>query len=153
MTELQYQIRECRPGDMDEIMVLIAAHTAYEEIPYNPEGKKEKLTAQLFSKNPLLYCKVAIIDGRAIGYATYTFDISAWDAERFINLDCLYLEECYRGHGIGKALFEKVREAGQCQNCISMRWHTPDFNVRAIKFYQRMGGTVRNKARFNLDLI
>lgn len=152
MTDFKYEIRDCIPADMDQLMLLIEKHVEYEKASYTPVGKKEKLVSALFTDNKRLNCIVAATQERIIGYATYTFDFSTWDAERFIYLDCLYLEENYRSFGIGKVLLERVKEIGQLQDCINMQWQTPDFNVRAIKFYKRIGGVGKNKVRFTLNL-
>lgn len=152
MENLKYQIRTCRPADIDDLMVLIEKHAEYEKAAYNATGKKEKLTAALFDDKAHLHCIVAEVNDQVIGYATYTFDFSTWDAGWFIYLDCLYIEEAYRSYGIGQVLIDKVKEIGKNRNCINMQWQTPDFNVRAIKFYNRIGGIGKNKVRFTLDL-
>lgn len=61
-------------------------------------------------------------------------------------------EENYRSFGIGARLLEIVKEAGQVGDIINMQWQTPDFNVKAIKFYKRIGGIGKAKIRFILPL-
>ncbi|PQA93193.1 GNAT family N-acetyltransferase [Chryseobacterium shigense] len=149
---MNYIIRPFVENDLDTIIDLCSQHADYEKADYNKEGKKSKLKNALFSENKMLTCIVAESEGNLVGYATYTFDFSTWDAEKFIYLDALYLEENYRGFGIGEALMNKVKDTGVLNNCVNMQWQTPDFNVRAIKFYKRMGATGKNKVRFSLDL-
>ena len=149
---MEYFIREYRETDLDKLLILCQQHADYEQAVYHPEGKKQQLQAALSSDNKQLNCLVVEAVGDIIGYATYTFDFSTWDAERFIYLDCLYLEEAYRSYGIGQALIEKVAATGKSANCINMQWQTPDFNERAIKFYKRIGGIGKNKVRFTLPL-
>lgn len=149
---MNYSIRNCTEKDLDTLIVLCQKHAEYEKAIFNPEGKKDKLRPALFSEMKSLYCLVTEVDNKIIGYATYTFDFSTWDAQQFIYLDCLYLEEDYRNYGIGQVLIEKVKEIGQLNNCINMQWQTPDFNVKAIKFYNRIGGIGKDKVRFVLPL-
>ena len=149
---MEYLIRECSEGDLDKIIVLCRKHAEYEKAAYNPEGKKEKLAEALFSEPKRLGCLVAVVAGGVIGYATYTFDFSTWDAQQFIYLDCLYLEDDYRNFGIGAVIMEKVKEIGQTAGCVNMQWQTPDFNTKAIKFYKRIGGIGKEKLRFTLPL-
>ncbi|MCK8495342.1 GNAT family N-acetyltransferase [Spirosoma sp. RP8] len=106
----------------------------------------------MFSTNPVLNCLVVEVAGKLIGFSTYTFDFSTWDAQKFIYLDCLYLDDDYRSYGIGAVLMDKVKQAGQQANCVNMQWQTPDFNVRAIKFYDRIGGIGKTKVRYTLPL-
>lgn len=142
----------CVEADLDSIVELSAKHAAYEKAQYSSQGKKEGLREALFAPNPVLNCLVVDVDGKLVGYATYTFDFSTWDAQKFIYLDCLYLEDDHRSYGIGAVLMDKVKQAGQDVKCINMQWQTPDFNVRAIKFYDRIGGTGKNKVRYTLRL-
>ncbi len=149
---MDYTIRACEERDMAKLITLCALHAAYEQAPYDPLGKKERLATALFSDHKQLNCIVAEVEGEVIGYATYTFDYSTWDAARFIYLDCLYLEDDYRSFGIGQRLLEEVKARGIAAGCINMQWQTPDFNERAIKFYKRIGGIGKNKVRFTLPL-
>lgn len=149
---MKYTIRDVEEKDLDRLVILCSKHAAYEKAEYHSGGKKEKLHDALFSQNRALYCLVVETIEGIIGYATYTFDFSTWDARKFIYLDCLYLEEEYRSFGIGAVLMEKVKEAGQREDCVNMQWQTPDFNVRAIKFYNRIGGIGKDKVRYTLPL-
>jgi GNAT superfamily N-acetyltransferase len=152
MEQLSCKIRPCSTLDLDELLVLIEKHAEFEKTPFTKEGKKERLQSALFSEHATLNCIVAEVSNQVIGYATYTFDYSTWDAAWFIYLDCLFLKDDYRSYGIGQALIEKVKENGEARGCVNMQWQTPDFNERAIKFYKRIGGTGNNKVRFTLPL-
>ncbi len=149
---MKYIIRECKTGDLDALVVLCAKHADYERAEYNAAGKKEKLEAALFSDDKKLYGMVVEVAGEVVGYVTYTFDFSTWDAQKFIYLDCLYLEDAYRNFGIGQVLMEKVIEIGKSENCVNMQWQTPDFNEKAIRFYKRIGGIGKEKVRFTVPL-
>ncbi|WP_116788645.1 GNAT family N-acetyltransferase [Flavobacterium psychrotrophum] len=149
---MDYIIRDCKETDLDKLVILCEKHAAYERAAYLVEGKKERLQYALFSDNRQLNCLVVEVSGTIIGYATYTFDFSTWDAQKFIYLDCLYLEDEYRNYGIGAVLMDKVKQAGEANGCINMQWQTPDFNEKAIKFYKRIGGVGKEKMRFTLNL-
>lgn len=149
---MNYLIRNSIESDLDKLIDLCQKHAAYERASYHKQGKKEHLKKALFSEEKVLNCLIVEVSGEIIGYATYTFDFSTWDAEKFIYLDCLYLEDDFRSYGIGQALIEKIEEIGKSQNCINMQWQTPDFNVRAIKFYNRIGASGKEKIRFTLPL-
>jgi len=152
MEKLSYKIRPCVPLDLDKLMVLIEKHAEFEKAAFTKEGKQARLQTALFSEHAPLNCIVVEVSDQVIGYATYTFDYSTWDAAWFIYLDCLYLEDDYRSYGIGQVLMEKVKENGEARGCVNMQWQTPDFNERAIKFYKRIGGIGKNKVRFTLPL-
>lgn len=147
---MNYTIRVAKPSDIAEIIQLCAEHAAYEKAAYSPNGKSDKLAHYLFSDTPRLYCIIAEIENKIVGYATYMFEFSTWDASLYVHMDCLFLRESYRGFGIGEALVDKIKAEAKQNNCSLIQWQTPVFNERAIKFYYRIGATSKEKLRMYL---
>jgi GNAT superfamily N-acetyltransferase len=149
---MKYLIRDCQPKDINAVVDLCQKHADYERAIFDPIGKKDGLKNALFNEQPKLFCLVVEANETIVGYASYTFDFSTWDAATFMYLDCLYLEEEIRGFGIGEAIIGKLKQIASDKKCINIQWHTPKFNEKAIKFYHRIGGTGKDKVRFFLDL-
>lgn len=147
---INYHIRKAIPSDIHDIILLCAAHAAYEKAEYSMEGKAEKLAAAIFADNPVCNCLIVVTDEGISGYATYTFEYSTWDAAYYTMMDCLYLKDAIRGHGIGEALMKAIAIHSIKKENVMMQWHTPSFNTRAIKFYKRIGGLSKDKVRFYL---
>ena len=141
-------IRFVSPLDMNALIQLCVEHAAYEKADYDPYGKKEALSMRLFSPPPPLYCLVVEQNEVIIGYATYMKQFSTWDARYYLYLDCLYLNEKARGQGLGEQLMYRIKEEAQKLGLSEIQWQTPDFNEGAIRFYQRLGATNKNKERF-----
>ncbi|KIA97742.1 GCN5 family acetyltransferase [Flavobacterium sp. KMS] len=150
---MEFIIRDCNTNDLPKLVDLCQKHAEYEKATYNTEGKEDKLKIALFAESPKLYCLIVELNAAIIGYATYTFDYSTWDAADFMYLDCLYLEDSARGFGIGEAIIEKLKQIAINKNCINIQWQTPTFNTRAIKFYNRIGANGKDKVRFFLDFL
>lgn len=148
---MQYKIRTALPQDIHEIIILCAEHAAYEKAAYIPEAKAEKLAVIFFSEKPKAFCLIVEMGSKIIGYATYSFEFSTWDAEYYLHMDCLYLRDEYRGQGIGEALMKEIAKAAKENHCSVMQWQTPVFNTRAIKFYYKIGATSREKLRLYLN--
>lgn len=149
---MEYSIRNSEIADLSKLVILCQKHADFEKTEYNPEGKEEHLKKALFGENPKLFCLVIASAETIVGYASYTFDFSTWNAQTFLYMDCLFLEEETRGFGIGEKLIEKLKEIGTQNNCGNIQWQTPEFNTRAIKFYNRMGAKGKDKVRFTLTL-
>jgi GNAT superfamily N-acetyltransferase len=149
---MKYLIRDCQPKDLNVLVDLCQKHADYERATFDPIGKEDGLKNALFNEQPKLFCLVVEANKTIVGYASYTFDFSTWDAATFMYLDCLYLEENIRGFGIGEAIIEKLKQIATAKNCINIQWQTPKFNEKAIKFYHRIGSTGKDKVRFFLDL-
>jgi GNAT superfamily N-acetyltransferase len=149
---MKYSIRDCETADLKMVVALCQKHAEYEQSIFNPKGKENRLKNALFCEQPKLFCLVVEKNKTIVGYATYTFDFSTWDAASFMYLDCLYLEEDTRSFGIGEAIIEQLKQIAANKNCINIQWHTPKFNERAIKFYNRIGGNGKDKVRFFLEV-
>ena len=139
--------------DLNKLIPLCALHSEYERVPFKSKYKKEKLRYFLFQKKPPLFCLVAMKKQKMIGYASYMIQFSTWDAYHYIYMDCLYLLDSYRGFGIGQKLFDRIKEEAKKMNIKEIQWQTPNFNIRAIKFYNRTGGQSKSKERYFLDVI
>jgi len=149
---MEYSIRNCEIADVEKLVVLCQKHAEFERADYSPEGKEEGLRKALFGEQPKLYCLVVATKETIVGYVSYNFTYSTWNAADFLYMDCLFLEESARNFGIGEVLINKLKEIGKNNNCVNMQWRTPQFNERAIKFYQRIGAKGKDKVCFFLDL-
>jgi ribosomal protein S18 acetylase RimI-like enzyme len=145
------RIRPAERRDIDEIVRLCAAHAAYEHADYQPATKAQKLGELLFASPARLFCRVVEIgQSELTGYATWSEEISTWDAEPYAHMDCLYLEPRARGLGIGRRLVAQIVRDAMARGCRLVQWQTPVFNSPAIRFYERLGATRKDKARFYL---
>jgi GNAT superfamily N-acetyltransferase len=145
---MEYLIRDFQETDVDQLVILCAKHAAHEQVYFNPEGKASRLTKALSSKHPSLHCWVVVVKGQVAGYTSFTFDFSTWDANYYLHLDCIYLEEQIRGLGIGREILKRLLEIARQTKCVNLQWQTPVFNEQAIRFYEQVGATSLTKNRF-----
>jgi len=144
-------IRFVKEQDLDELLDLCEEHAIYEKAIYFRENKKAALKTHLFEKQTL-FCTVIEKDSKLIAYSTYMKQFSTWDANFYIYMDCLFVKEEYRSLGLGKKLLQRLKEESQKLNCDLIQWQTPNFNTRAIKFYENIGALSKTKERFFLDI-
>ncbi len=147
---MNYNIKIPSKKEIHQLVSLCAAHAAFEKCEFDRKGKAERLSEDLFSTAPKLECRVVDHDGQYIGYITWMRQYSTWNAEEYLYMDCLYLDDNYRSQGIGVALIDEMKAYGKENNITIIQWQTPDFNKRAIKFYRKIGATSLNKERFFL---
>lgn len=146
------EIRFVENHDIESLVQLCQLHAIYEKSDFKPLGKAEELTRHLFSENPPLYCLVVEMENEIIGYATYMKQFSTWDAGFYVYMDCLFLTEKSRGLGIGERLINRIKQEAEKLDCNLIQWQTPEFNTRAMKFYDRIGGVSKTKERYFLNL-
>ena len=144
------RVRNARPEDVAELVVLMAEHAAYERARPPASGLGDRLRRLLFEVDrPRLRCFVAEDPaGCVIGYATCTPELSTWDGLEYLHLDCLFLREGQRGLGLGRLLLDVVRAEAVVSGLAEVQWHTPVWNVDAIRFYDRTGARSSDKRRY-----
>lgn len=144
-------IRKAAPEDAPALLVLIAAHAAYEKSTATvTESHLRSVVADCAAPVTIF---VVEADNRLIAYAALTYDYAIWSGERYAHLDCLFVEAAARGGGIGKHLLNHVRAHARAKACRRLEWQTPQWNENAIRFYEREGATFEPKARFKLPLV
>lgn len=146
------EIRFAEKRDLPQIIDLCEEHAEYEQVEYDPKNKSKLLTKYLLSQNPSIKCLVVEQEKLIVGYATFMRQFSTWDTDFYVYLDCLFLKENTRGNGLGRLLMKRVKEYAKNQNCSMIQWQTPDFNKKAIEFYQKIGGISKSKERFYMNV-
>ena len=141
-------IRFIQENEIDDLLVLCKKHADYEKASYDPKGKKECLIKALFAEKPGLYCLVAVLNEKIVGYATFMKQFSTWEARHYIYMDCLFLTEETRGQGVGKDIMERIKNEALSLGCQLIQWQTPDFNVDGMRFYNRLGAISKSKERY-----
>ena len=99
-------IRKAKPGDEQDILLLIRGLSIYEKEPDAFENTAEEIHSHLFD---VRICKAFVAEKKTeiIDFALYYTSYSTWKGK------CLYLEDLYfksemRRYGVGKKLLEKV---------------------------------------------
>ncbi len=146
------EIRPLERADLPELVDLCREHARYERARWTEDAGREARLGRLLLDSDGADCWVAEVRaGRLAGFASASFELSTWDARHYLHLDCLYLREPYRGHGVGRALIERVAQTALDQGAVNLQWQTPPWNGGAVRFYERLGAEALEKLRFSLD--
>jgi GNAT superfamily N-acetyltransferase len=132
-------IRNATEADVPEILSFVRALAAYERAPDAVKATEDDLRAHGFGPNPFFQCIIAEYDGRPAGFAFYFFDYSTWIGRPGIYLEDIFVYPEFRGHGIGKALLQRVAAVAVEKGCARIKWEVLDWNTPAIDFYTAMG--------------
>ncbi|MFE5716694.1 GNAT family N-acetyltransferase [Streptomyces sp. NPDC056501] len=162
-------VRRARAEDLGRVVELVAEHAEYEKSAPPAPGLATRLAGLLFGGEgpggepqgrtgstealPRLRCLVAELpDGSLAGYATCAPELSTWDGVAYLHMDCLYLTSTARGHGLGPLLMDAVRAEARAVGLTEIQWQTPAWNEGAIRFYDRLGATSKEKRRYTLPV-
>ena len=149
---MEYLIRDFQEDDIDDLIQLCAKHAAHELSDYDETGKAARLKNALLSSTPPLHCWIVEVNELIVGYATFTFDFSTWNACRYLHVDCIYIEDNFRGRGIGAVIMNRLKNVARENGCVNVQWQTPVFNKKAIRFYEKINARGLDKKRFYIDI-
>ncbi|MFD3803965.1 GNAT family N-acetyltransferase [Streptomyces sp. NPDC058611] len=142
-------VRRARPADLPRLVELVHEHVAYERAAPRPPGLAERLGPLLFAEGARLWVLLAGTPGGEVaGYAACSAEFAFWDARSYLHMDCLYLAEDARGHGLGAALMDGVAGLADELGLDEVQWQTPEWNEGAVRFYDRLGATGAPKRRY-----
>ncbi len=85
-----------------------------------------------------LFCRVAEIDGKVIGFALCVLHEGTWSTTPICYLEDLFVDEAARGAGAGQALIDALIAEGKAEGWSKLYWVTREKNP-ARKLYDRFG--------------
>jgi GNAT superfamily N-acetyltransferase len=134
------RIRTGERSNVPLIADLIRGLARYERLEDEVTMTEEKLDRALFGERP--YAETLIAEdhaGKAVGFALFFHNFSTFLAQPGIYLEDLFVLPEQRGAGIGRALLERLAQIAVERGCGRLEWAVLDWNVDAIRFYQRLG--------------
>ena len=132
-------IRDASYDDSKEIIRLIIELADFEKLEPPDEDARKRLINDAFGASPYFSVMIAESDKKAIGYAFYFYTYSSFLAKRTLYLEDIYITNEFRGRGIGKQFMAKLKEKAIEEKCGRMEWVVLDWNINAIRFYEKLG--------------
>ena len=133
------QIRPALASDVPLLLRFFRELAEYEREPNAVVIKEEALIRDGFGAQPKFRGLIAEWEGQAIGYALFFEFYSSWKGHGLF-LEDLFVQEAFRGRGIGKALLAEVARIARKEGCFAIRWEVLGWNEPAINFYKSLGG-------------
>ena len=136
---MSVQIRPGRIEDVPIIAQLIRGLARYEKLEHEVVMTEEQLTDSLFGERQYAETLIAEEDGRPVGFALFFHNYSTFLAQPGLYLEDLFVVPERRGSGVGRALLERLAQIAVDRGCGRLEWAVLDWNVDAIRFYERLG--------------
>ena len=140
--EPPFSLRAAEPRDVVALVQLIRGLAEFEKLTHLLEVTPEKLALHLFGAKPVVEAVVAERAGRVVAFALFFTNFSTFLAQPGLYLEDLFVEPEARGAGIGEAMLTRLAQLAARRGCGRFEWSVLDWNVDAIRFYERMGATV-----------
>jgi GNAT superfamily N-acetyltransferase len=144
-TRLAFSIRRGTVRDVPIIFDLMRGLAEYEGLRRAFQATRPRLRRDGFGRRPYFHTLVCRRRRVPVGFALYFFSYSTFLARPTLYLEDLYVLPRYRGQGAGTALFAALARIAVRKRCGRMEWAVLRVNAPAIRFYNRLGATLRRE--------
>ena len=136
---MKLQIRTGKSADIPVIARLIRELARFEKLEHEVTMTEELLAENLFGRHRYAETLIAEDAGTPIGFALFFHTFSTFLARPGIYLEDLFVVPEHRSHGVGRALLTRLARLALERDCGRLEWAVLNWNVEAIKFYERLG--------------
>lgn len=143
-------IRLAQRKDCPQLMMLIRELATYERAPEEVTVDERHFEETGFGAQPVWWAIVAEHTGgepkgaeneeKIVGFALCYTRYSTWKGS-LCYLEDLVVTDSFRGHGIGRMLFEEVLLHAKIKGCPRVCWQVLDWNEPALNFYRKFGSS------------
>lgn len=139
---------EVRPVTKEEIPLLFDMLQNFADYLAEPLGLTEESLASALFQEQSCHVLLALKGETPAGFALYYYTFTTILGKKGIYLLNLFVEEVYRGQGVGKTLFQKLAQVALENNCGRLDWDCLNSNQAGMEVYQKMGAHDRNDHTF-----
>ena len=142
------EIRTAERSDLSALYRLLQGKADFDGAAHALTATEKELGDAVFREPTPCEFLVAVVDGSLVGFAAFYPVFSTFAAKPGLWMDDLYLDEAFRGRGIGKQLLVALASEARDRGCCKLEWSLLKSNTRGIAFYEREGAVVREENRF-----
>jgi GNAT superfamily N-acetyltransferase len=142
-------LRDPRPDDEQDWRRLWDGYLTFYKVTVAPEIT-DRTWARILDPASAVSMRLAEMDGELAGFAIFLSHPSTWVKNDDCYLEDLYLDQKFRGHGVGRALMDDLIAICKRNGWERLYWHTDEGNATARKLYDsyvKSDGHVRYRMR------
>lgn len=130
---------------MDAVLVFMSRLYEQDGITGYDAGRARGATEELLANRDLGGAWLIQAEGLAIGYLVLTIGYSLELGGRFGLLDEFYIEEGWRGQGVGTEALAFAESVCRARGLGALRLEVGHGNIRALALYRRFGFEVHDR--------
>lgn len=132
-------VRSARIDDIPALLPLVGRYWAFERVPGFDAAKAARALRELLGDERLGAGWLAV-DGTTIaGYLLAVYVFSLEHGGVTAEIDEFFLDEGWRGAGLGRLLLEVAEAAFLARGCSNVSFRIGRHNAAARRFYERLG--------------
>jgi GNAT superfamily N-acetyltransferase len=106
-----------------------------------PAAVTSRTWKRILDPDSAVLCMVAEVEGQVYGFANCVVHENTWETQPVCYLEDLFVLPAARGHGIGKALIEWLRNAMRAEGWARLYWVTQHDNAAARRLYDQFAAS------------
>ncbi len=130
---------------MPTVLRLIRGLAEYERLAHRMEATAGRIRRHGFGRRRYFEALVCRRGRTPIGLALYYFTYSTFLGRPTLYLEDLFVLPAERGNGAGRALLRALAKIAVRRGCGRMEWAVLDWNTPSIRFYRKLGATLRRE--------
>lgn len=135
---MDVNIRKATSDDVPAMLALVKELAVFEKAPDKVSVTEDEMRDAGFGSNKVWFGWVAELAGDVVGLAICYVRYSTWRGN-VLYLEDFIVTDKVRSQGIGQKLFDECRNFAVEKNYPMMTWQVLDWNVNALRFYERQG--------------
>ncbi len=139
MTEVEnlVVIKKVDSKTFNDFLDLIDKLAEYEKLAPPDEKAKKRLMQDCLSDKPKYQAFVGKFGDKYVSYMIFFFTYSSFLALPTLFLEDIFVLEEYRHQGIGKKMFDFLKEIAKCEGCGRIEFTVLKWNKPAQDFYRK----------------
>jgi len=131
-------IRPANEADIPTILKFIIELAEFEGAASEIHTTEEGLMDVLFERHGA-DAIISELNGMPIGFAIWAYSFSTFTGKQTLYIDDIYVQEVYRGKGIGSKMFSYIACVASERGCARMDWYCMETNISGKEYYKKMG--------------
>jgi GNAT superfamily N-acetyltransferase len=135
--ETSIVIQQVNEEIFGDFLSLIDKLAEYENlVPPNQEARR-RLRIDCLSDKPKYQAFIGKIGHKCVAYIIYFFTYSSFQGLPTLYLEDIFVLEEYRQQGVGKRMFEHLKEIAKLEGCCRIEFTVLKWNKSAQEFYEK----------------
>ncbi len=140
-------IRPASVEDVPALWQMVRELAAYENLLDEVTATPPRMREAFFGSSPQAHAILAECGKEPVGMAVFFFNFSTFRAQRGLYLEDLYVKKAFRKRGYGERMLRYLAGVAVQNECGRFEWAVLDWNLPAIRFYEKMGAKVLKEWR------
>lgn len=132
------KIKHAVEKDIPVLLDFIKQMATYENMLDQVVATEQSLKQIIFDNNRAKALLINL-DDVVIGYVIYFFNFSTFLGRAGIYIEDLYINEKYRGKGVGRQAFNTLVHIAKENKCERIEWTCLNWNEPSLNFYKSIG--------------